>query len=44
MEGYLVVAENKEYEETKLDLELLFNTVIQSRERLSKAFHKEDEK
>ena len=44
MEGYLVVAENTEYEETKLDLELLFNTVIQSRERLSEAFHKEDEK
>jgi ABC-2 type transport system ATP-binding protein len=44
MEGYLVVAENKEHEETKLDLELLFNTVIQSRERLSEAFNKEDEK
>lgn len=44
MEGYLVVAENTEHEEAKLDLELLFNTVIQSRERLSEAFHKEDEK
>ncbi len=44
MEGYLVVAENKEHEETRLDLELLFNTVIQSRERLSEAFNKEDEK
>jgi ABC-2 type transport system ATP-binding protein len=44
MEGYLVVSENKEHEETKLDLELLFNTVIQSRERLSEAFHKEDER
>lgn len=44
MEGYLVVAENTEHEETRLDLELLFSTVIQSRERLSKAFHKEVEK
>ncbi len=44
MEGYLVVAENTEHEETRLDLELLFNTVIQSRERLSEAFHKEVEK
>ena len=44
MEGYLVVAENTEHEETKLDLELLFNTVIQSPERLSKAFREEDEK
>jgi len=44
MEGYLVVAENTEHEETRLDLELLFNTVIQGRERLSRAFHKESEK
>ena len=44
MEGYLVVAENTEHEETRLDLELLFNTVIQSRERISEAFHKEIEK
>ncbi len=44
MEGYLVVAENTEHEEARLDLELLFNTVIQSRERLSEAFHKEVEK
>jgi ABC-2 type transport system ATP-binding protein len=44
MEGYLVVSENTEDEETKLDLELLFNTVIQNRDRLFEAFHKEDEK
>jgi len=44
MEGYLVVAENKDHEETKLDLELLFNTVIQSQERLSEIFRKEDER
>lgn len=44
MEGYLVVAENKDHEETKLDLELLFNTVIQSQDRLSDTFHEEDEK
>lgn len=44
MEGYLVVAENTEHEETKIDLELLFNTVIQNPKRLSKAFSKEDEK
>jgi ABC-2 type transport system ATP-binding protein len=44
MEGYLVVAENTEHEETKLDLELLFNTVIQSREKLSEAFNEGDEK
>jgi ABC-2 type transport system ATP-binding protein len=42
MEGYLVVAENKDHEETKLDLELLFNTVIQSQDRLSETFSKED--
>jgi ABC-2 type transport system ATP-binding protein len=44
VEGYLVVAENTEHEETKLDLELLFNTVIQSRERLSEVFHEGDER
>jgi ABC-2 type transport system ATP-binding protein len=44
VEGYVVVAENKENEETNLDLELLFNTVIQSRDRLSETFRKEDER
>jgi ABC-2 type transport system ATP-binding protein len=44
MEGYLIVAENKEGEETKLDLEILFNTVIQSQERLSQVFAKEHDK
>ena len=44
MEGYVVVAENKENEETNLDLELLFNTVIQSQDRLSETFRKEDER
>jgi ABC-2 type transport system ATP-binding protein len=44
MEGYLIVAENKEGEETKLDLEILFNTVIQSQERLSQVFQKESDK
>jgi len=44
MEGYVVVAENKKNEETNLDLELLFNTVIQSQDRLSETFRKEDER
>jgi len=44
MEGYVVVAENKKNEETNLDLELLFNTVIQGRDRLSETFRKEDER
>jgi len=44
LEGYVVVAENKDHEETNLDLELLFNTVIQSRDRLEETFRKEDER
>ena len=44
VEGYVVVAENKDHEETNLDLELLFNTVIQSQDRLSETFRKEDER
>ena len=38
MDGYLVVTENPEGEESKVELELLFNTVIQSREKVSELF------
>ena len=36
--GYLVVTQNRGEEETHIELELLFNTVIQSREKLAAVF------
>jgi ABC-2 type transport system ATP-binding protein len=39
--GYLVVTKNTEGEETHMELELLFNTVIQSHERLATLFTEE---
>lgn len=41
LEGYLVVAENRTDEESHIDLELLFNAVIQRREKVSTLFQKE---
>lgn len=41
LEGYLVVAENTTDEETHMDLELLFNAVIQNRETVSSLFQQE---
>jgi ABC-2 type transport system ATP-binding protein len=38
VDGYLVVAENTTDEETHMDLELLFNTVIQNRKKVSSLF------
>ncbi len=38
MDGYLVVAENTEQEESKVDLEILFNTIVQNREKISVLF------
>ena len=38
LEGFLVVSENSYREESKVDLEVLFNTVIQNREKISVLF------
>jgi ABC-2 type transport system ATP-binding protein len=44
MEGYLVVTRNREQEETKIELELLFNTVIQSKHKITSVFDQGGEK
>ena len=44
MEGYLVVMKNMEQEETKIELELLFNTVIQSKHKIMSVFDQGGEK
>lgn len=38
--GSLVVAENKDHLETKLDIELLFNATIQNKERIKEIFQR----
>ena len=41
LEGYLVVTKNTKKEETKIELELLFDTVIENREKVSIVFDQE---
>jgi ABC-2 type transport system ATP-binding protein len=41
--GYVVVSQNESGEETQLDLETLFNTVIANRDRIGQLFVQEDE-
>jgi len=40
LDGYMVVKENTDGQETGIDLETLFNTVIQNREKVSRIFTK----
>ena len=41
LEGYLVVTKNTDKEETKIELELLFDTVTENREKVSMVFDQE---
>jgi len=40
LEGYLTVVENEGNEETRMDLELLFNTIMQNQKKISMIFNK----
>ncbi|MDR0969243.1 MAG: ABC transporter ATP-binding protein [Lentimicrobiaceae bacterium] len=44
LRGFYQVRENRENEDSKLDIELLFNSVFNNKERIKKVFDKKEEK